>query len=119
MLFSSALFLAAIGIQAAVDDRPRPSLRAGMLTDGLRVDGRLDEAAWATAESIADLTMVEPVQGAPPTAHTQVKVLAGPKAIVFGIFCEDPQPGNIVSYTNARDADLENEDHVGIVLDTS
>ena len=119
MLFSSALFLAAIGIQAAVDDRPRPSLRAGMLTDGLHVDGRLDEAAWATAESIADLTMVEPVQGAPPTAHTQVKVLAGPKAIVFGIFCEDPEPGNIVSYTNARDADLENEDHVGIVLDTS
>ena len=25
----------------------------------------------------------------------------------------------IVSYTNARDAELENEDHVGIVLDTS
>ena len=119
MTLAAALLVAAIGAQAVSDDPPRPALRAGVLTDDLRLDGRLDEAAWATAETIADLTMVEPVQGGAPTAHTQVKVLAGPRALVFGIFCEDPQPDKIVSYTNARDADLENEDHVGIVLDTS
>ena len=119
MMLLVALLVAAIGVQAVSADPPRPALRAGVLTADLRLDGRLDEAAWATAETIADLTMVEPVQGGAPTAHTQVKVLAGPRALVFGIFCEDPQPDKIVSYTNARDADLENEDHVGIVLDTS
>jgi uncharacterized protein DUF5916 len=118
-MFSVALFVAATGLTAAQGDPARPSLRAGVLSTDLRLDGRLDEAAWASAETIADLTMVEPVQGAAPTAHTQVKVLAGPRALVFGIFCEDPQPDKIVSYTNARDADLEDEDHVGIVLDTS
>ena len=40
-------------------------------------------------------------------------------AIVFGIFCQDPEPEKIVSFTIARDAALANEDHVKIVLDTS
>ena len=118
-MFSIALLAAVVAVQAVSNEPLPPILRAGALPADLRLDGRLDEAAWATAETIADLTMVEPVQGGAPTAHTRVKVLAGPKALVFGIFCEDPQPEKIVSYTNARDANLENEDHVGIVLDTS
>ncbi len=113
------LLAAAIGLQAVSSDPPRPTVRAGVLPEDVRLDGRMEEPAWASAESIDDLTMVEPVQGAAPTARTEVRVLAGAKAIVIGIVCHDPQPDRIVSYTNARDADLENEDHVGIVLDTS
>jgi hypothetical protein len=77
----------------------------------------LDEPAWAAAPSIEDLVMVEPRAGERPTARTIVKVLAGPKALAFGIRCEDADADGIVSFTKERDGDFEFEDHVILVLD--
>jgi uncharacterized protein DUF5916 len=114
---AAALVLAVMPHVATAQDRP--AIRAGVLPEDLRLDGRLDEEAWAAAEPILDLTMVEPTQGGVPTAHTQVRVLANAHAIVFGIVCEDPEPAKIVSFTTARDAALDAEDHVAVVLDTS
>jgi hypothetical protein len=94
-----------------------PSLEMGRVTGSLRIDGVLDEPDWQTAPEIRDLVMVEPVEGAPPTGKTVVRVLAGPSSIVFGFVCEDPDPGGIVSFTKERDGDLDDEDHVKIVLD--
>ena len=95
----------------------RPTLQVGALPDNLRLDGSLDEPAWSQAPSIEDLVMVEPRQGQRPTGPTRVKVLAGPKALVFGVRCEDPDAAHIVSFTKERDGDLEAEDHILIVLD--
>ena len=94
----------------------RPQLRAGQLTSDLVLDGRLSEAAWATADS-AILTEYEPAQGVSPTERTVVKVLASADVIVFGIRCDDQDPARITSFSRARDADLTSEDHVRIVLD--
>jgi hypothetical protein len=104
------------GIASATPDA-RPRLQAGALTGTLRLDGVLDEPDWARAPSIDDVTMVEPRQGDRPTGRTQVKVLADPKVLVFGIRCFDPDPSGIVSFTKERDGDLASEDHVVVVLD--
>ncbi len=88
-----------------------------MLPEGLRLDGNLDEPAWTAAPAIENLVMVEPRQGDSPTSQTIVKVLAGPRALVFGIRCLDPEPRRIVSYTKERDGDFEFEDHIVLVLD--
>ena len=69
----------------------RPQLRAGQLTSDLVLDGRLSEAAWATADS-AILTEYEPAQGVSPAERTVVKVLASADVIVFGIRCDDQDP---------------------------
>jgi len=95
----------------------RPRLVVAPMPGNIRVDGALDEPAWAAAASIEDLVMVEPRAGERPTARTIVKVLAGPKALAFGIRCEDPDAAAIVSFTKERDGDLEFEDHLIIVLD--
>jgi hypothetical protein len=95
----------------------RPTLVAGALAAAHRIDGVLDEPAWASAPASGDLVMVEPRQGERPSGRTVVKVLAGPKALVFGIRCEDPEPSGIVSFTKERDGDFEAEDHVVVVLD--
>jgi hypothetical protein len=95
----------------------RPTLGVGVLGDTHRIDGILDEPEWASAPPSADLVMVEPRQGERPSGRTVVQVLAGPKALVFGIRCEDPDPSGIVSFTKERDGDFEYEDHVAIVLD--
>jgi len=94
-----------------------PSLKAGRLTTDLRIDGVLDEDAWASAEAIPDLTMIEPVQGGTPSGRTRVRVLASARAIVFGVECDDPDPRGIVAYTKQRDGAMSSEDHIEIVLD--
>ena len=93
-----------------------PSLRAGALTSDITIDGRLNEAAWDSAASTDAFTQVDPSEGAAPTARTLVRVLAGARALVIGIVCEEPDPSGIVSFSVRRDADLSSEDHVRIVL---
>jgi hypothetical protein len=103
---------------AAAQTPARPRLRAAPLSSDLRLDGRLDEAAWASADSIVDLTQVEPVEGGVPSARTVVKVLADADVLVIGVVAYDPDTAGIVSFSKRRDASLRREDHVKIVLDT-
>ena len=51
---------------------PKPELRAGALTGDIRIDGRLDEAAWVQADAITSLTMTEPHEGATPSMTRRV-----------------------------------------------
>ena len=107
------LLCSAVTAVAQPDDRP--TLRAGALTNGIRIDGVLDEPAWHTAESSDAFLQTDPVEGAAPSVRTAVRVMAGADAIVIGIVCED-DPSSIVSRSVARDADLDSEDHVQVVL---
>ncbi len=93
-----------------------PSLQVGVLAEDMRVDGLLDEPAWATAEASDAFAQAEPSEGAAPTGRTIVRALAGPKGILVGIACEDPDPSGIVSFSVRRDATLTSEDHIKVVL---
>jgi len=110
------VWLAALASAAAAQADEPPRLQAGAIGAAHRVDGVLDEPEWSGASS-AELVMVEPRQGERPTGRALVRVLAGPKALVVGIRCEDPDPSGIVSFTKERDGDFESEDHVVVVLD--
>ncbi len=100
------------GSQAA-----RPELAAGRIKEKIRLDGRLDEQAWGDADSIANLTQIEPTEGGETTGHTVVKVLADEGQLVLGIVAYDPDPSAIVAFDTRRDASLRDEDNVRIVLD--
>src|SRR5262245_50707730 len=93
-----------------------PTIRAGRVTADVSIDGHLTEAAWESAQTIDDFRQTDPLEGAPPTARTQVRVLADDRSIVVGVVCDEPDSADIVSYSVRRDADLESEDHVRIVL---
>jgi hypothetical protein len=97
---------------------PSRELRAATLPAGVTIDGVLDEPAWRDADVAEQFTQADPTEGAPPSGATQVRVLAGPKAIVIGIECDDADPAGIVSFSKQRDPVLRSEDHVRIVLDT-
>ena len=103
--------------QAGTSPQVQPRLGAGATSDAIRMDGRLDEAAWARADSV-ELVQVEPREGAVPAARTVVRVLATADAIVIGIRADDPDAGRLVSFSRQRDASLSSEDHVKIVLDS-
>ena len=61
-----------------------PVLRSAPLTIGFRLDGRIDEAMWAAADSIGALTEIEPVAGRTPAGRTVVRVLRDADRIVIG-----------------------------------
>lgn len=97
----------------------RPMLRATKLTGGgITLDGILSEPAWATADSITKLITIEPEEGGVPAGQTVVKVLVTATALIVGARCYDPDPDGIVSFTKARDSELDEEDHIVLILDT-
>ena len=95
----------------------KPILNAALSSSDFHLDGRLDEPSWSAADSIQNLITVEPDEGGVPAGQTTAKVLVTPSEIIIGVMCHDKNPKRIVSYSKARDADLELEDHVLIVLD--
>ncbi len=115
----AAATLHAAASSAAAQPAATPTLKAGTLTGSIRIDGALDEAAWAGAPAIDTLTMWEPTLGGVPTGATRVRVLANRRVLVIGIECTDPDPQGIVSHTKVRDAPLGAEDNVTVVLGTS
>jgi hypothetical protein len=115
MMPSTLSFLLS-AVSAFAQDGTPPALRVGTLNGSVHVDGVLDEGEWAQAEAVDAFAQTDPVEGAPPTGRTIVRVLAGPKALVIGIVCDDPDPSRIVSFSVRRDAPLTSEDHVRVVL---
>ena len=117
---SASVVVAQDGAQpSSAQDRAHPTLKAGLLSGSLRIDGVLDEPAWAAAPEIENLTMSEPTQGRAPTGRTTVRVLVSRSVVAIGIVCADPDPRGNVSHTKVRDASLAAEDYVKVVLDTS
>ncbi len=103
---------------ALAQNGDRPSLQVSELPSVLRLDGLLDEAAWAAADAISSLTMFEPIEGDPLSGRTTVRILANSRALVIGVVCEDPDGSGIVSFSKARDSQLRSEDHIKFILDT-
>lgn len=93
-------------------------LRATPLVGAIRLDGRLEEPAWRGADSIAGLTQVEPREGSPSAGRTVIRVLVSAHELIIGIRADDPDAGAITAFSRQRDADLDNEDHIRLVLDT-
>ncbi len=93
-------------------------LQVSEIAAGVEIDGRLTEPAWSLADSIADLTQSEPQEGYRPSGRTVVHVLTTGAEILIGVRADDPEPSRIVSFARERDAVLDDEDHIKIVLDT-
>lgn len=113
------LLLLVLGLDeytASAQTASPPTLRVGALSSAMKIDGRLDEQAWQSAELVDGFAQTDPSEGAPPTGRTEVRVLADVRALVIGIVCEDPEPSGIVSFSVRRDAALASEDHVRIVI---
>lgn len=122
ILILGVLALSAVAGSAQEPEQPEegpPRLRATPLVGESRFDGTMTGPAWeAVTDSIANLITIEPEEGGEPEGRTVVKVLVSPAAIIIGVRCYDDEPRRIVSFSKARDSELEEEDHVVIVLDT-
>lgn len=94
-------------------------LRASNINgESIRIDGVLNEPAWAAAESLDDLRQQEPNEGATASERTEIQVLFDDKNLYFGIRAFDSEPTRINARELVRDARFFNDDKVEILLDT-
>ena len=94
-----------------------PVARARRTTESIRIDGRLDEPAWQTADSIGPLRQREPIENSDPSEQTSVRVLFDDNALYVAVVCYDRSTDGIVSTQLTRDANLDVDDRLTIVLD--
>ncbi len=84
--------------------------------DGISIDARLDDAAWAYASPIRDFTQREPIQDAPPTEITEIRIAYDDEAVYFGIMMYDSEPDKIVERLARRDRPWD-ADYISISID--
>jgi hypothetical protein len=97
---------------------PRPSFEAVRIETPPVIDGRLDDEVWSLAHPIGEFTQVDPIEGGAPTEKTEVRILYDSTTLYVGIRCFDDDPKEIIGTQMGRDADLEADDRVEIVIDT-
>lgn len=79
---------------------------------------RSTESAWSAADSISDFRQREPVEGAPATERTVVKVLRDADALYIRVHAYDRHPEEIRAAQLRRDADLSSDDNITVLIDS-
>ncbi|NIR43745.1 MAG: carbohydrate binding family 9 domain-containing protein [Gemmatimonadetes bacterium] len=120
--------VAAASAQANEPGSESPRLQAVRLAaeEAIRLDGSLDEPAWGRADSISGFRQREPLEGAPATERTVVRVLYDEAYLYIGVRAYDSEPGRVVARQLERDAPLGlsrfgpagADDAIELILDT-
>ncbi len=93
-----------------------PTVRAGQRVDEIAVDGRLVEASWQSARLATGFVQREPLEGAPATERTEVRVVFDEHAVYVAARLFDRQPGTIAAQLTRRD-DLGASDWFAVGFD--
>jgi len=100
---------------------PPRTMRAARRTGPITIDGKLDDAAWASAEPSAGFTQSYPQPGKPSPDQTEVRVLYDDAAIYVGIRMFDAHPDSIAAGLARRDATAATgiySDWVHLIIDS-
>src|SRR2546428_11479462 len=101
-----------LAAQQGAEDRTGARLRVVTATVSISLDGRLDGAAWAGADSITEFRQREPSAGAPASERTVVKVLRDAAALYVAVRAYDGDMRRVRASELRRDADLSGGHHV-------
>ncbi len=94
------------------------SLKAGNAGGTIVIDGKLREAAWATADKATGFTQYGPEPGMPSVQRTVVSVIYDNDAVYIGAMLYDTSPDSIFKQLSARDDDGGITDEFGVYFDT-
>jgi hypothetical protein len=83
--------------------RTPPVARAQRISAAPRIDGSLDDAAWASAAPITDLWQNTPNEGQPASERTDVRIVYDDEAIYVGARMFDREPALVHSQLSRRD----------------
>jgi len=119
--------LALCGAASSAHAAPQAPLPAGNLTKSatvtvaaapITVDGALSEAIWHSAPKIGELIQRQPYEGEPASERTEVTLLRDDDNLYIGVVAYDSEPARAIGTQMARDAGLNADDRIEILLDT-
>ena len=82
------------------------------------IDGVLDEPFWAMIEPVTDFRQRDPVDGAPGSEPTEVRIGYDANALYFGFVFHDSEPSLIRRSILHRGGRIDKDDRVIVALDT-
>lgn len=103
---------------AASDSLSRKVAQAVRKSGSIVIDGKLDEATWASANPATGFTQSYPTPGAAPVDPTEVRVLYDDQALYVGIRMRDSHPDSIAAQLARRDASGIYSDWVHLIIDS-
>jgi hypothetical protein len=115
------LVLGAVVLPAALSGQssaPRPSVAITPVTTPPVIDGRLDEAVWQSAPVVSGFIQSAPLDGAPTTERTEVRILQDEEAIYIGAWLYDSDVAGIIVGESRRDSSPTQTDAFLIIFDT-
>ncbi|HSG07332.1 MAG TPA: DUF5916 domain-containing protein [Longimicrobiales bacterium] len=83
-----------------------------------QIDGVLDEALWTGIDPVSGFRQRWPVDGAPASERTEVRIAYDDHAIYFGLVMFDSEPERIMRSILHREGRIDKDDRVIIALDT-
>ena len=98
-----------------------PTITAGKLdaeAEGPTIDGRVNDPVWQSVTPYTAFTQQDPIEGAPASERTEVRVIVGKGNVYVGIIAFDSDPSKIIVSQARRDASLTETDSVVMVFDT-
>jgi hypothetical protein len=114
-----AVFFSLIAVPLAAQDGP-PTIpkraQAGRVTSPIRLDGRLDDAAWARATFVSDFLLREPVEFGEPSDRTEVAFLYDDAALYVAGRLHSADPASVPRAITRRDQ-YGNAEHLVVSLD--
>jgi hypothetical protein len=93
-----------------------PVSRAVPAPSPVRLDGKLDDAAWASAPATTEFTQINPDEGKPATERTEVRILFDADALYIGVRAFDRGP--VTARLGRRDMPLGDSDWLGVMIDS-
>jgi hypothetical protein len=104
---------------SSVADLPRPSATASAASEAPTLDGDvLGDPAWAAATAIDGFLQEQPVEGAPASERTEVRLIYTKDTLYVGAVMYDRDPSGIVVSDSRRDAPLDDVDSFRVIFDT-
>ncbi|MBA3657635.1 MAG: carbohydrate binding family 9 domain-containing protein, partial [Gemmatimonadaceae bacterium] len=94
------------------------SMRAARATTTIKLDGNLDDPAWATVKAESGFTQSYPKAGQPGTERTEVRVLYDDAALYVGVRAFDSRADSIAAQLARRDATGIYSDWIHVVVDS-
>jgi len=82
------------------------------------IDGKLDDQCWKDAVPLTNFTQVVPVEGAPATEGTEVRIAYDHDHLYIAVRCFDREPDKIIATQMQRDNATDSDDQVKIAFDT-
>jgi hypothetical protein len=118
--FFPVLFMLLLISQGILAQQNRKSIQAYRLQEEetVKLDGQVNESFWEGVSVADGFRQREPVEGAPASERTEVRVAYDKDYLYIGVVLHDSEPEKIKAFQKRRDQSLATDDRFMFILDT-